>query len=443
MKISYSKSPIILSILPVFFFITGSLSLFRFPLPDHIDTSYLMLLSALYIVSSYLFLMDSISVLISLACTLNVILGILFLIDLFKIEYSPLTILSIVMSVAFSALINTLLLFSIRESKKSWENDAKSAVSKAMKINFWLVILFFAAMSLLFSLFFLKYSIFTSRSFIWMIAVVIAVPVINCMMLLPFFGFFGLGHLNEERMQDDLEPAFSEKLLVQFNARIEQTATVLAWIVSPIIYNKIIYFSITLLALILISLFIPYFLDIISEGNSGIIILTAAVLYFLLVVLRYQSYVLALAPVLAIILNFLFISAVCKAISWNCKLIMDATFLCSIAVTVIGIYFQTDTAIHYFRKSSMIKDGILNATAKSLYVVFSAACVLIFVMLSSVYFTAAVGSVSYQELILSGTIISASSFLVLFPAPAFLCTFFSLDQYITKPRKKKIRSIYL
>jgi hypothetical protein len=389
---------------------------------------------------SYLFLRDIISVLISFGSTVNVMFGVFFIIDWFKVPYSSLAETAILISLGFSVFLNTIMLCSIHTYKKTSETDAKLAIKKALTINFQPIILSFMGLALFtLAAFYQKESIIFS-DFTQLLIAGSAVAATSALMFLPLMSNYWLGHINEERMQDDLNPSFLEKFLLHINLNIEKAAALLVWIISPIIDHKLISWMITAFtALGITCLVVVKFENILSIADTkGSFVIILSIVYFLFVVICYQSYALAFVPVFSMLLNYFLLDFICHLLLVP-ETLMRVCLYSSFSITLIGSYLQTDIVLHYLKNNYNFQDALLNALAKTLYLVFvSAVSAVIFIVVAM-----DLGNVWDVNLFLAGSVIICSGIILVFPVPFYLRVFFTLHEFVVKPRKKKIKSIYL
>jgi len=436
MKIDSHNKAVILSILPVFFLISGFLSLERLPITFYkIETYEILTMFIGLFAVSYLFLKDLVSVLISIGCSLNVMFGVLFFIDLFEVEYSSLLTAAIILSLGFSLLVNTILLYSVHQNKKSSETDAKLAVRQAVSVNFWTVVLSFITFLLLlvwgFQIQFVPF-----KDFVWVSAAGLSIAVINAFMLLPVLGSLSLGHINEERQQDDLKLSFSERILQKANDKIEKGITALVKAVSVVLTHKIIS---TLTAILVTACLV---LELTIENAEDYYFMILGLVYFLFIVMRYKSYILASAPFLSLIFSYFLLSYVCKILVWNSESLMQISFFGGITIAAIAAFLQTDTAFGYYKNASKTQDAVVNATAKTFFMVLASGLVMVIFLILAVHFND-LHKESFQDLMVMGTFIIGSSVLTLFPGTALLKTAFSCYESFRKPNKKRIKSVYM
>lgn len=439
MNADFYKTRVAKSILPVFFFISGFFSLGSPVVSSYevFDSSFLIPVMLL-VAGGYLFLKDSVSSIINLGCTVNVLFGILFFIDLFKVKYSPLAGAALIISLGFSVFLTTILLCCIHRTKQPFEREADEAVNKMILRNIWMIVLSFSALILLIFCFAYAGGALLKDDFLIIAGAGIIVGSIMAVTLLPLLSSLWLGHVNEERMQDDLELSFSEKMLMDFNLTIEKTAVFMLWIVSPLISRKPA-FIITagvfsgFLGLIFYSPFI-------FQGNSmqGIVL----IIFYLAAVMRYQSYVLAFIPVLSISFNYFAVVVICNFFFSDSAVLAQFCISAAMIVTVITSYLHLDTALGYIKGNLNLHDAVLNASAETLYLVCAAITALLFLILPNLYLTDII-VMCWSDFLLAGFVIVFPAVILLFPAPAFLAALISIHNECTKPRKKRIKSIYL
>ncbi|WP_281234055.1 hypothetical protein [Flavobacterium gelatinilyticum] len=442
MKTNFYNTAVMLTILPAFFFIAGCLSWVRMEETLHkFDMYELLFLFIVLFTVSYVFLKNSISVLISIGCSVNVMFGILFFIDLFEVQNSSLRTAAIIISLSFSLFINTILLSSVYQYKKPSDTNARQAVVMALKMNFWTILLSFLAVLLLL---FWSYSQSQSdpdflpvpfKYFVWTFFAGASISVITAFTMLPVCSFFWLGHLKEERPQDDLTLSFTENKLLRFNEIIEKNIAYAVWIVSPAVTNKKISTLITIFAAV-------FTIWSIVGNTEPFYFIIVSIVYFLFVVIRYQSYILALAPVLSIVFNYLVLTDVFKLIKWDSEDIMHISFFVSMTAAITAGYLQSNTAWRYYKNNFKIQDAVLNANAKTLYLILGSVIVSTF-FLSLFVYSVSLHTDSLWDLFLMGAIITASGLLLVFPGAAFLNTALHYFESFRKPNKKRVKSIYL
>ncbi|MEL1254113.1 hypothetical protein AAEO57_10025 [Flavobacterium sp. DGU38] len=441
MKKNFFSSSILLSILPVLFFVLGCISLIKSsPALYEIDTDYLISLFLITALGSYLFLKNMVSVFISFLCTVNTLIAVLFFIDLFQLEYSVFTAAAILVSLFFSVFLNTMLLCGINRYKKPSEG-ALPAVEKTLTMHFYTIMLSLGGVSLLsLPAFYQNEHVFFPH-FTTVLISGSASAVINAVMLLPLLANCWMGSVNEERMQDDLEHSFSEKAVLQLNRSIEKAVGLLAWVISPVVDYKPACWLITLFtALSIACMGAVKFENNLSLGNSqGNSLIILPIVYFLVVVLRYESYALAFAAVFSTLLNYFLLDALCQAFLSESEILKEICFYGSLIVSFIGTYLQTDMAFRCSKNNAVQPGTLLGSLSKTVYVVFVSMAAAVLFMVMSLYLS---GTPDLKAL-LRAAVITSSSIILLLPVPAYLSVFLSLQELLLRKRKKKINSIYL
>lgn len=440
MKAGFFNNSLI-SILPLFIFIVGFSSINKSEIAVYAIENYNF--TIWFLVSfgiSYLFLNDAFSVLITIVSTINTALGILFCIDFLDLKFSPITLPFIIIFLALSVLTNTYLMIAVHQNKKPLDHDAVHAVSKTLKANFRAVALTLATVMLI-----LIFSVSNSESgYIKLIAVAGTVFLINSCLLLPLLCRLFLGNINEERMQDDLKLSFSEKVTFKLNQKIENYSAKIVWIISPIISNKKICFLIVFLT-IFIGVLLYFdsnkmlFTNIDFQDNFVLILLLG---YFFLLVFRYESYILAFVSVTVIGFNYLLLLEICNFLLYNSPILMFVSFIGSITIIAVGVFSQTDFAVNKSQNHYTIDDAILNGAAKIGSMLFVSILPMIFFLLYAVYSDQLINA-AFADIISAAIILIFSSLCTLFPFPAFLKIALDFHKYLSKPKKKQIKSIYL
>ncbi|MFD1605463.1 hypothetical protein ACFSJW_02595 [Flavobacterium artemisiae] len=440
MKADFFNNSLI-SILPLFVFILGCISINKTEVALYGVENYNF--TFWFLVSfgiSYLFLNDAFSVLITIVSTINTALGILFCMDFLEIKSSSIALLILIVFLALSVLTNIYLIIAVHQNKKPLDHDAVHAVSQALKTYFKAVVLTLVTLMLL--LIFSLDSIEINH--IKLIIAAGTVFLINSCLLLPLLCRLFLGHINEERMQDDLKLSFSEKLSLKLNQKIDDSSAKIVWIISPIISNKTICFVIVFLTVVFGSfLFLTnekmFFSGIDFQDHFFLILLLG---YFFLLVFRYKSYVLALAPIMAIGLHYLLFWNVCNFLLYDSTILMFISFIGSVTVMTIGVFSQTDAAVNHIQNSGNIDEVILNGAAKIGSMLFVSVLLMTFFLLYAVYSDRSANA-DCTDLIIAAVILISSSLCTLFPFPAFLKIALDFHKYLNKPKKKQIKSIYL
>lgn len=431
----------LISILPLFVFILGCISINKaetalYGVENYNFTFWFLVSFGI----SYLFLNDTFSVLITIVSTINTALGIVFCIDFLDIKFSSTALLILIVFLALSVLTNIYLIIAVHQNKKPLDHDAVQAVSQVLKTYFKAVVLTLVTLMLI-----LIFSLDTIEiSYIKLIIGAGTVFLINSCLLLPLLCRLFLGHINEERLQDDLKLSFSEKVSLQLNQKIDDYSAKIVWIISPIISNKMICFVIVFLTTFFgLLLFFGsekmLFPTIDFQDHFFLILLLG---YFFLLVFRYKSYVLALAPITVIGISYVLFWNVCSFLLYDSSILMFISFIGSITVIAIGVFSQTDSAIKYSQNSHNINDSILNGAAKIGSMLFVSVLLMTFFLLYAVYSDRSANA-DCTDLIIAGTILISSSLCTLFPFPAFLKIALDFHKYLSKPKKKQIKSIYL
>lgn len=439
MKNIYLNNSLI-SVFPLFIFILGCSCVIKSEMIYYIINNYDLLFwfSATF-VCSYLFLSDIRSVLVSIISIFNTALGMLFFIDFLGIEFSSVIVIVIITFLSVNVLLNIFLLIVVHQNKKSSEQNCDNAVHKTLDTHFWAILLTVVSVA-----FFLIISLVIAENNTQKLILGIGlVIVINSCLLLPLLCRLFLHNINEQRMQDDLEFTYSEKMIIKINERIEYNAARFIWIISPVVNNKIISLITSIISVLAAWLLFFSNQEIllqekIFEDRSFSFLL---LLYFFFLVLRYRSYILALAPVIAIILNYGFFWVICSLFLSQSPLLLHITFLGSLIITSLGIFSQTDLVVS-FQDKKFSNNDILNGGAKIFNILFASVLVMTFFLLYAVYSDNRETTI-FLDLIRSGIILIFSPFCALFPFMAFLKLCWDLKSNVNKPKKRRIKSIYL
>lgn len=441
MKLNYFDTIVVFTILPVFFFIIGCLVFMNNEMTSSINqSSDIFVLLLLTAAGSYLFLRDLRSVFIGIMTSVNTFLGTLFLIDIFEIKFDLAVIPAFSIVLAFGVLVNTSFLLYIHQNKKASDATPAKAVSQASGIlpavfMCWIILILMTFSDLV--------SV-VSNNFKRIIALGGLSAVVNVNLLLPILSNFLLGHINEEKQQDDLDFSFSEKKLNRLNQVLDDTIAKILWIISPIIYYKKIAIGIFVLFIAMVSfVLVINFEDLFFINTSKEKFLAIAFLScFFISVYRYKSYILALIPAIIIFSNCIFYAAFCNSLNWNSIFLSKTVFFGAMAISVLGAYSYTDQIIIRFKETKNLIDTLLDTSARVSYILFGSALTMMLFLLGAISMYGS-ESIFWMDIFWAGIIIMTSTITIIFPVPVIARVLFTFYQYVRKPRKKKIKSIYL